>query len=58
MFPTEEEGKEIKLPYFVHTYVKKSGRTTPPTFPRQRKTKMLGRGMVYKANDPKNRSVE
>lgn len=58
MFLTKEEGKEIKLPYFVNTHVKKSGRTTPLTFPRQRTTKIVGRGMVYKANDPKNCFVE
>lgn len=57
-FLTKQEGKEIKLPYFVNTCVQKSGRTTPLTFPRQRTTKIVVRGMVYKANDPKNCSAE
>lgn len=58
LFLTKEDGKEVRLLYFVHTQVQKSGWTTQLRFPRQRTTKMLRRGMVYKANDPKNCSVE
>lgn len=35
LFLTKEDGKEIKLLYFVHTYVEKSSKTTAFTFPRQ-----------------------
>lgn len=58
LFLTNEEGKQIKLLYFVHTYVQNSGRITRLSFRRQRAINMLGGGMVYKAKDERNCFVE
>lgn len=58
LFLTNKEGKQIKLLYFVHTYVQNSGRITRLSFRRQRAINMLGGGMVYKANNERNCFVE